>query len=157
MPDTSLGFTYPDSGGSVNIWEHFEALADDIDAYLVSLAADVRTPVSVTGATVGSAAANFSTNSATARTLNGGKLVYLTLDVNTNNALTATSGNLTDVTCFTLNASYRPSELTGTIFSANAGTGQVQINADGTCVLRTSDVSISAGGDIRFSHCFIRS
>lgn len=33
MPNTAnRGYTYPDSGGSVNLWEHFEELAEDVDA-----------------------------------------------------------------------------------------------------------------------------
>lgn len=31
MPDTTQGITYPDSSGSVRIWEHLEALAEDVD------------------------------------------------------------------------------------------------------------------------------
>lgn len=36
MPDTSLGFTYPDAAGNVNLWEHFQALATDINDYIAS-------------------------------------------------------------------------------------------------------------------------
>lgn len=36
MPDTSLGFTYPDATGNANLWEHFQALATDINDYLAS-------------------------------------------------------------------------------------------------------------------------
>jgi hypothetical protein len=31
MPDTTRGYTYPDSTGSANIWEHFQELAEDVD------------------------------------------------------------------------------------------------------------------------------
>jgi hypothetical protein len=157
MPDTTnRAYTYPDSSGSVEIWTHLQALAEDVDVDVAGIITDLLTPISESGTDVGSAAANFATNSANGRLLLGGKLVYVTIDVNTNNSLTATAGNMTDTTCFTLTADYRPSELTGTLFSANAGTGQVQINADGTCVLRTLDVNIAGGGDLRFSHCFIK-
>ena len=36
MPDTSLGFTYPDASGNANLWEHFQALATDINDYIAS-------------------------------------------------------------------------------------------------------------------------
>lgn len=158
MPDTpERSYTYPDSSGSVNIWEHLEELATDIDTDVQAIVDGNLVPVSYSGAGVGSAAANFSVNSATARTLLAGKLVYITIDVNTNNTLTASGGGVADTTCFTLVSALRPTEITGTIFSANNGTGQIQINADGTCVLRTLDVNISSGGDIRFSHAFIKS
>lgn len=158
MPDTSnRSYTYPDSTGSVEIWTHVQALADDVDTDVQAIVDDNLTPVSLSGAGVGSAATNFATNSANARTALDGKLVYITIDVNTNNTLTASGGGVADTTCFTLVAALRPTEITGTIFSANNGTGQIQINPDGTCVLRTLDVNISSGGDIRFSHCYLRS
>lgn len=155
MPDTGRGYTYPSSAGSVNLWEHFQALAEDIDADVTDIIADYLTPVAVSGASAGTAAINFTTNYAFARRLLGGKLIYITVDVNTNNALTASGGGIADTTCFTLASGYRPDQITGTIFSANSGTGQIQINTDGTCVLRTLDVNIASGGDIRFSHSFI--
>lgn len=157
MPDTgNRSYTYPDSTGSVEIWTHFEALADDVDVDVQAIVDDHLTPVSLSGAGVGSAAANFATNSAYARTAMDGKLVYVTIDVNTNNTLTASGGGVADTTCFTLVAAIRPTEITGTIFSANNGTGQIQINPDGTCVVRTLDVSISSGGDLRFSHSWLK-
>jgi hypothetical protein len=156
MPDTTRGYTYPDSTGSVEIWTHIEALATDVDADVQAIEDDHLTPVSLSGAGVGSAAANFATNTAVARTALDGKLVYVTIDVNTNNTLTASGGGVADTTCFTLVAALRPTEITGALFSANNGTGQLQINPDGTCVLRTLDVNISAGGDIRFAHSWLK-
>jgi hypothetical protein len=35
MPQTSLGFTYPDSSGHTRLWEWIQTLAEDIDEYLV--------------------------------------------------------------------------------------------------------------------------
>lgn len=34
MPDTALGITYPASTGHARIWEHLQALAEDVDALL---------------------------------------------------------------------------------------------------------------------------
>ncbi|MEQ4301599.1 hypothetical protein ABNF97_09430 [Plantactinospora sp. B6F1] len=36
MPDTSLGITYPASSGHARIWEHFQTLADQVDALLLA-------------------------------------------------------------------------------------------------------------------------
>jgi len=156
MPDTSRGYTYPSSAGSVNLWEHFEVLAEEINEDVDGIVTDLLTPLSASGAAVGSAGANFAVNSAVARSLLGGKLIYVTIDVNSNLTLTASGGGVADTTCFNLDTDFRPSETTGTIFSANNGTGQIQIQSDGACVLRTLDVNISAGGDIRFSHMWIK-
>jgi hypothetical protein len=37
VPDTSRGYTYPDSTGHTRLWEHFEELADDIDTDLAAV------------------------------------------------------------------------------------------------------------------------
>ncbi|WP_409074061.1 hypothetical protein [Micromonospora chalcea] len=34
MPDTSLGITYPSSTSHTRLWEHFQALAEDVDTIL---------------------------------------------------------------------------------------------------------------------------
>lgn len=34
MPQTPLGLTYPASGDHTRLWEHIQALADDLDAIL---------------------------------------------------------------------------------------------------------------------------
>jgi hypothetical protein len=116
----------------------------------------------VTGATVGTVSAGFTVASALARTGLRGKLIYLKLDLvwtagtTISATYSATGANIGDTTCFTLAAAYRPTELTSSIFSANPGTGEVQFNADGTCVLRTSDASIAAGANVRMSHTFLQ-
>ncbi|MBQ1042360.1 hypothetical protein KBX03_07560 [Micromonospora sp. C72] len=35
MPDTSLGITYPASGGHGRLWEHFQTFADDVNTLLL--------------------------------------------------------------------------------------------------------------------------
>lgn len=42
MPDTSQGLTYPDSSGHTRIWEHIQALAEDVDRELVEQSAKVK-------------------------------------------------------------------------------------------------------------------
>jgi hypothetical protein len=116
----------------------------------------------VTGATVGVVSAGFTVASALVRTALRGKLIYLKLDLvwtagtTISATYSATGANIGDTTCFTIAAAYRPTELTSTIFSANPGTGEVQINADGTCVLRTSDASIAAGANVRMVHSYLQ-
>lgn len=38
MPDTSLGFTYPASTDHARLWEHIQAVADDVNAYFLTIA-----------------------------------------------------------------------------------------------------------------------
>lgn len=109
----------------------------------------------VTGATVGAVAAGFTVNTVLARTALRGKLIYVKIDITCTAGLVATAANITDTTCFTLAAAYRPTEICSTIFSANAGTGEVQFNPDGTIVLRTADASIAAAGTIRMTNSYL--
>jgi hypothetical protein len=39
MPSTTRGITYPDSGGSVNLWTHFQTLAETADAAITTATA----------------------------------------------------------------------------------------------------------------------
>lgn len=58
MPDTSLGFTYPDASGNVNLWEHFQELATDINDYIAShgrIATELQTSDSATFTTANTA------------------------------------------------------------------------------------------------------
>ncbi len=105
--------------------------------------------------TVGSAAANFSGATATVRTALNGQLVSFTLTITTTNALTASSGNITDVTCFTLDTAYRPSEPVGMAFGGNA-TGFAVLNTNGAVTLWALSDTISAGGTIRMSCAYLR-
>jgi hypothetical protein len=115
----------------------------------------------VTGATVGAVSAGFVVATVLARTALRGKLVYVKIDVTwtagvaISGTWSATATNIADTTCFTLAAAYRPTEITSTIWSANGGTGEVQIQPDGSCVLRTADATVAAGANVRFAHTFL--
>lgn len=37
MPDTSLGITYPASSDHIRFWEHFQALADDVNTVIAGM------------------------------------------------------------------------------------------------------------------------
>lgn len=109
-----------------------------------------------TKATIGTDAAGFTTSSIVARTFLDGKVVDIKLDTVNTSLITATAGDITDTTIFTLNAAYRPTELRNFHFSAGAPNGDVQINTDGTMVIRSANVSISASSNLRMSFMFIK-
>ncbi|MEV7263965.1 hypothetical protein AB0N38_10480 [Micromonospora aurantiaca] len=55
MPDTPLGITYPGSTGHTRLWEHFQTLAEDVDALLARkgwIAEGIRNTTSPTFTTV---------------------------------------------------------------------------------------------------------
>lgn len=105
--------------------------------------------------TVGSAAANFSSAVATVRTALGGLLVTFTLQIVTDNALTAASGNITDTTCFTLDLAYRPAEAHGCAWGSNA-TGYAVMNTTGALTLWTVSDTVAAGSTLRISGTWLR-
>lgn len=104
---------------------------------------------------VGSAAANFSGASATVRTALNGHLVFFQLQITSTNALTATTGNIGDVTCFTLDAAYRPSEPVGFAWGSSVG-GFGVLNTNGTVVLWVASDTVAAGSAIRLACTFLR-
>ncbi len=104
---------------------------------------------------IGTAATNFTATTQVARTALGGRLVYLHLIINTTNAITATSGNVSDVTMFTLDAAYRPTENINCAVGTGLVTGEAIINTDGTVQIRAASDSISAGANLRMTVMFM--
>lgn len=104
---------------------------------------------------VGSAAANFTVNLASVRTALDGQLVYFHLYIQTTNALTASSGNIADVTCFTLDAAYRPLEVVSSVIGNGSMVGEAILNPSGTVSLRAAADTIGAGTNIRMSFCYL--
>lgn len=104
--------------------------------------------------TVGSAAANFTLTAGTVRSILGGKVIFLSLTLVSTNAITASSGNITDTTCFTLDAAYRPTEVACSAFGGVA-TGFAVLNTNGTVSLWTSSDTITAGSSFRLSFTYI--
>ncbi len=104
---------------------------------------------------IGTAATNFTATTQVARTALGGRLVYVFLLINTTNALTATAGDITDVTMFTLDAAYRPTEPVTCVAGTGLNTGEVLINTDGTVVIRAVSDTIAAGRNIRITSMFL--
>lgn len=109
----------------------------------------------VTGTTVGTIASGFTVATVLARTALRGKLVYVKFDIVCTAGLVATAGDITDTTMFTLATAYRPTELLNVHFSAGAPNGDLQINPDGTCVLRSANVSIPAAANVRSAATYL--
>ena len=105
---------------------------------------------------VGTAAANFTSPSATVRTALKGHLVSFGLSITSTNAITSTSGNTTNTTIFTLDAAYRPSEQRRVAIvvdgSAIAG-GFIQTN--GTVQVAVASHNIAAGAVLSLSDTWL--
>jgi hypothetical protein len=101
--------------------------------------------------TIGSAATDFTATTAAAIVDATGKDIYLKLYINTTNALTAATGNITDITIFTLDAAYRPDHTVGFGWGSGLVTGEGVINTDGTVVLRSVSDTVSAGANLRIN------
>lgn len=130
--------------------------AASFGAQVAAAIADLYTVV--TDTTIGTIASGFITAAGgqTARTALGGKLVYLNLNLNRSGAtITATSGNITDTLCFTLDAAYRPAETIEFAWGGNTtGVGFID-STTGQCVLQAASDSLASGSDFRFSCSFL--
>ncbi len=104
---------------------------------------------------IGTAAANFTASTTLVRTAMGGRDVYLFLIINTTNALTATGGNITDTTMFTLDTAYRPSEAINCAIGNGSVSGEAVINTNGTVQVRAASDTIAAGTNIRLTARYI--
>lgn len=142
-------YPYPADSDPVRPYEDIQELAEAVDTDVNALA----TPVEDTS--VGSAAANFTLSSAVVRTALGGKLVDFTLYITTNNAITATNGNFSDVAMFTLDAAYRPAEVKNAVAGSGASTGEAVLFTDGVVKLRSASDSIAAGANIRVNFTYL--
>lgn len=110
----------------------------------------------VVSAGAGSVAANFSLTSVVVKTMFDGAVVYLNLQVVSTNLITATSGNIADTNCFTLNSQYRPTEDTPFSFqdSTAGGTGVI-VASSGQVQLRAAFADIAAGSTVRITATYI--
>ena len=140
-------YRIPESTDSVNIAEIISNLGDDVDADVQAIVDDDLTVA--TDTSPGAAASGFTATVAQVSTALNGSLVELVLEVTNTSAITATSGNITDTTIYTLDAAYRPT--TRKSFSWQNGTvgGQGILQADGTVVLTTASDSIGASTSIK--------
>lgn len=144
--------------GAANLTDYWINLGTDVDTDIGAIMSAYLTPVKVnTVASVITAAANFTVTSAVARTLCNGKFVHVRLTVTTTNALTATSGDITDVTCGTLAAAYRPTETISAPVDGNShSVGVCVVMTDGTISLRAFADTVAALGGLTISFTFIK-
>jgi hypothetical protein len=104
----------------------------------------------VTDTTIGSAASGWTVQTGQlARTALGGKLIFIEFYCQRTNALTATSGNVTDETMFTLDAVYRPAEAVNMAIGTGSETGEAVILSSGLIQLRSLSDSSAAGANFR--------
>lgn len=126
------------------------------------LAADLQTLANylaqVEDTTPGTAAVNFSDSGSVARVTGNGSNVTVELNLLSANAITATTGNFADVTCYTLDTPYCPSETVGGIcFGNGSTTGECDINSAGVVSLRSASDTVAAASTIRITATFKRS
>lgn len=110
-----------------------------------------------TDSTIGTAGSGWSVNSGTlARTMLGGKLVYVHLYLQRTAALTVSGGNISpDETVFTLDAAYRPSEITNGVVGTGGQTGEAIVGASGDVSFRSMSDSVGAAANYRFTFSFM--
>lgn len=148
------GYPYPETTDTFDPPGDVQALADAIDADVADLY-----EVDYTN-DPGAVAAGFTlwTNGARGDLALGGKLVQVWLDVNNASTLTATSGNLSDVTCYTVDAAYRPDADHYVPFSFNTGAiqGSGQLFPDGTVSLQAATGNVASGSHIRIQIMFMK-
>lgn len=105
--------------------------------------------------TIGLPAVNFTTITATARTMLNGALVNLVLFIRTTNAIAVTGTNITDVPIFTLDAPYRPSEVISVHFGTGVVDGECAINGSGVVTLRSANAAIAAAAGLLITTTYI--
>lgn len=155
MPNTAnRGYPYPESTSAIDVPADIEALADavDVDVQAVLDTTDTDDPGTIqSGFTLW-------TLGAKGTTALGGKLVQVWLDVNNTSSLTATGGNLADVTCYILDAAFRPDADHYVPFSFNTGAvqGSGQIGPDGTVSLQAATATVASGAHIRIQAVFMK-
>jgi hypothetical protein len=156
MADTTAnrGYPYPESTDTIDVPGDIQALADAVDADVEDLGSttDTNDP--------GAVQAGFTLWTAGAKgTLAlGGKLVQVWLDLNNASALTATGGNLSDTTCYVLDAAYRPDADHYVPFNFQTGAvqGSGQIFPDGTVSLQAATATVPSGSHIRIQAVYLK-
>ena len=104
---------------------------------------------------IGSSVAGFTVVSQILNTALDGRLVTFALTITCVAAQTATSGNLTDTTVFTLSSEYWPDFELGAPFFGNVG-GIAYVQTDGDIRIANASDTIAAGQNITISATYIR-
>jgi hypothetical protein len=153
---SNRGYPYPQNTDTVDVPGDVEALAEAIDTDVDGLLDSYLVPVKTTGAGCGTTASGFTVATVFVRTALNGKLVNVRLDTVNTSGITATAGDITDTTIFTLNSSFWPTEFHNVHWSAGSPNGDMQVNVDGTLVIRSANVTVPASSNIRTSFTFLR-
>ena len=106
---------------------------------------------------IGLPASGFSDTGCFAFTALDGKLIEIRFFLTNTSAITATTGNITDTTAFTVDAAYRPAAERSLSWNNKTVGGTAVLNTDGTLVLCTASDSVGAGSSIRAQVCFMNS
>lgn len=125
------------------------------DADLAPLVALLTPTVVTTAASVGTVATGFTVNDVRAAVM--GPLVNIDLFLSITTALTVTTGNIPDVTCFTLNSAYWPSHYVSCSWGTGTYAGEANVQSDGLVRLRTAtDGPVTVGQNVRLSATYIQ-
>jgi len=104
----------------------------------------------VTDTTIGTAGSGWVTQTGTsARTALAGKLITVVFVIQRTAALTATSGNVTDETMFTLDTAYRPADAVNMAIGTGTETGEAILTSAGLLQIRSLSDSSSAAANFR--------
>jgi hypothetical protein len=104
---------------------------------------------------IGTSVAGFTVISQVLDTALDGRLVTFALKIAVVAGLTATAGNLTDTTVFTLSSDYWPDFELPAPFYGNVG-GVAYVQTDGDVRLANASDSIAAGGEIVIGATYLR-
>lgn len=115
--------------------------------YLAGSIVDAADFVHTSSTAPGTAATNFTDLGSTA--VRWGPVVFLHIYVQTTNALTASSGNIADVTIWTAGTSWRPPVTVNAVMGNGLVDGEVQLTAAGVVQIRAADYTVSAGSSMR--------
>jgi hypothetical protein len=128
-------------GAVITPSDHVDTIVDDIDS----------------DATIGTVATGFTVSAQQARVALGGKLVYINLFLTRSGAdITATSGNIADTTCFTLDSTYWPTEIANGSYGNGSMDGEFTISTAGVISLRSANANIVSATNIRICATFIK-
>lgn len=149
-------YRYPASSDAVTIADYFSNLANDVDTDVAAIFTDYFTPVTDTDP--GTVSAGFTEDgNQIAVTLLDGHLVHIVLFLTLTAVLTATTGNIADTTCYTLDAAYWPDNAVNAVVGNGSMTGEATIGSSGVVQVRAASDTIANGSNIRITATYIKS
>lgn len=129
------------AGAVVNASDHVDTIVADI----------------VSDTAVGTVGSGFTIAGQQVRTALDGKLVYVNLLLTRSGAdITATTGNIADTVCFTLDTAYCPTETVNGTFGNGFMDGEFTILSSGAVTLRSANANVASATNLRISATFIK-